>query len=287
MVSGQPEVQGTLADGGSFRATSYLVEIRDPAGLTALTVDAKDIREVRRDGTVLTLKRAKGGDLRLAMTNLDDAGRTEALLRAPAPNVLVIKKGGGVRRFMMIGCGGLIGLLVLAGVIGAAAGGSKQKDEGATAKSGTAASGAGGTPASPAPKANEGLLAEGQATTAENAKVTIIAIQDPYVPKNQFSRPKAGNRFVAYKVQIEHTGQSGTVSANGFNFKLRDSENFQHQTASVVFEEQSLLGQAQSLASGTKIEGWVGFEVKEGVTVKELSYDPNPFTNTDNIFRAP
>ena len=91
---------------------------------------------------------------------------------------------------------------------------------------------------------------------------------------------------MALKVLFENvSGRSASV--NAFSFKLIDAENFQHNFESVVFSEPSLVGQAQQLGGGAKLEGWIGFEVKDGVVLKELTYDPNPVTTTDHHFRVP
>lgn len=280
----QQEITGALVNGGRYRATGYGVEVTDPAGAVTQEVDRNDIKEVRRKGRAVTIRRRKGKDIVLETATLDDAGRLEGALRGPAAAAVAAqpaKKGGGIGRKFLIGCGGLIALGVVIAVIASAAdGGSKDSDN----KEATASGGTTSAPA--APRANEARLAEGESTTAEGLTITLLQIRDPFVSPNQFSRPSAGNRHVAFKVQIENVGNRN-MSANAFSFKLVDAENFQHQAESIVFAEQSLLGQAQSLGGGAKIEGWVGFQVKEGVALKELTYDPNPFTETDHRFRAP
>jgi hypothetical protein len=178
----------------------------------------------------------------------------------------------------MIGCGGLIAVVVVLGVILAAAGGGG----GAGESTSTTAS----PPGTAAVRANEGALEDGGMATAEGLKITIVQIIDPYSSPNQFSRPAAGTRFVAFKVLFENVGnRSASVSA--FNFKLIDADNFQHNFESIVFDEPSLVGQGQQLGGAAKIEGWIGFEVKEGVGLRELTYDPNPVTTTDHHFRVP
>ena len=283
----EQEITGALADGGHYRVTSYMVQLGDAAGTPTQEIDRRELRGVERKGTEVRLRQRKGGDVVVRAASLDDAGRLEAALRptaAPAAVAVTPAKKGGFGRKLMLGCGGLIGLVVVVAIIAVAAGGGSDK---ATKEPTQAAGGqqqAANAPA--ASRANEATLAEGQSATAEGLKLTLLQIQDPYVSTNQFSRPATGNRFVAFKVQIENVG-SREASANAFNFKLLDADNFQRQVTSVVFSEQSLLDQAQSLGGGAKIEGWVGFEVKEGVALKQLTYDPNPFTQTDHIFRAP
>ena len=276
----QQEITGRLANGGWYRATNYGVQVTDEAGTLTQEIEVNDIRQVRRDGRIVTIRRRKGGDVVLEGASIEDAGRLEGALRgpaAPAAAAQAVKKRGGIGRVFLIGCGGLIGLVVLVVVIASATGGGGD-DKKATS---------GGTTSAPAAaRANEATLAQGESATAEGVKITILQIQDPFVSPNQFSRPDAGNRYVAFKLQIENVGNRN-ASVNAFSFKLVDAENFQHQAESIVFAEQGLIGQAQSLGGGAKIEGWLGFQVKEGVGLRELTYDPNPFTETDHHFRAP
>ena len=114
----QQVVTGSLADGGSYRATSYMVELTDGTGAVHQTVDMNDIKSIQRRGTRLTIKRRQGSDLTLDAASLDDAGRLETLLRVstaqPAP---AARQRGGLARKLMIGCGGLIVVLVVLGVI--------------------------------------------------------------------------------------------------------------------------------------------------------------------------
>jgi len=247
--------------------------VTDGAGTVTGEIDISDVRQVRRNGRTVTIKRRGGKDVVLEAASLDDAGRLEGALRIPRPGAPpVAGKRGGFGRALLLGCGGLLALLVLGIVIATMAGNSGRNG--------------GGTSAGEARRANEATLAAGESATAEGLKVTILEIRDPFESANRFSRPSAGNRFVAFKVQIENVG-GGSKSHNAFNFKLLDAENFQHKPESIVFAEQALLGQATQLGGGARIEGWIGFEVKQGVGLKELTYDPNPFTTTDIVFRAP
>ena len=276
----QQEITGRLANGGSYRATGYSVQVAGADGTLTQEVDLNDIRQVQRKGAVVTIKRRRGSDVVLEGASIEDAGRLEGALRGPATPVAAVqpvKKRGGVGRVLMIGCSGLIGLVVLGVIITMAAGGGGD-DEQATS--------VGTTTAPAAARANEAKLTPGESATAEGITITILQIQDPFASPNQFSRPDAGNRYVAFKLQLENVGNRN-ASVNAFSFKLVDAENFQHQAESIVFAEQGLIGQGQSLGGGAKIEGWLGFQVKEGVGLKELIYDPNPFTETDHRFRAP
>lgn len=103
----QGEVIGTLADGGTYRATSYLVELRDVDGNVTSTLDANEIAGVQRRDRTVIIRRRSGPSVVIEAAGLEDAGRLESAIRAAVP--AVAKAGGGGRG---LGCF-LIGCLVL------------------------------------------------------------------------------------------------------------------------------------------------------------------------------
>jgi hypothetical protein len=122
----------------------------------------------------------------------------------------------------------------------------------------------------------------GAIAEAEGVRVTLNATADPWVSDNQFIRPDAGKRFVAFDVTIQNSKDSGTHGANPFNFKLSDAEDFAYE---VTFGGPEPAVHAVDLGSGEKTRGWVAFEVNAGTPLKRLKYDPNPFTTNDIEFQ--
>ena len=178
-----------------------------------------------------------------------------------------------------IGCGGLLGLLLLFVVIAVAV--SEDGGPGATEGDRSTA-----PPPAEAEAENEALLAPGQSATAEGLRITLVEIVDPFVSSNSFSRPKAGHRHVAFRVLIENVSNRNQF-VSPFDFTLTDAENFQYDPTSVVFDGPSLYDCPSQLTGGGRCEGWLGFEVREGAGLKDLMFDPNTFTKTDHHFRAP
>lgn len=274
----QQEATGALAEGGRFRATSYMVEVMDPAGAVLETVDANDIKEVQRKGETVTIKRRKGKDVVLRAVSLDDAGRLEGVLRSrggPAPQVVV--KKGGIPGFFRWGCGGLLGLIVIVViVVVVSSSGSKNN----TSTSGGSTSG----PASG--KDVREAFAEGSSATVKTAgevtiKLTIDKITDPAVSTNQFEKPAAGNRFLTVAFTIENAGQR---ESRGGDFLLRTADGFEYKQKFVSGVGAGDLNALQTLTSGGKVKTVIAFEVPEGAMVQWLKFDPNPFASGDLYF---
>lgn len=128
----QSDVTGSLASGGRYRATSYLVELTDAAGEIVATFDVNDISSVQRNGQTVILKRAGNADVSITASSLDDAGRLEQFLRSSLPSVTTAasaNSGGGFGKFAKWGCFGVLGifgLIVIGGVIVFLAGGDSE-----------------------------------------------------------------------------------------------------------------------------------------------------------------
>ncbi|CAN5324953.1 hypothetical protein BH23CHL1_BH23CHL1_26320 [soil metagenome] len=126
----QSEVTGSLASGGRFRATSYMVELTDAVGELSATFDVNDLSGIQRNGQTVILKRTGNSDITITTSSLDDAGRLEQMLRASLPSataaVVSAPSGGGLAKVFKWGCLGslgIIGLIVVIAVIAAIAGG--------------------------------------------------------------------------------------------------------------------------------------------------------------------
>jgi len=101
----------------------------------------------------------------------------------------------------------------------------------------------------------------GAAAEAEDVRVTLNEIRDPWISDNQFIQPASGKRFVAFDVTIENTSGSGSHGANPFNFKLSDAQDFAYEAT--FGGPEAALGHTD-LGGGQKTRGWVTFEVNEG-----------------------
>lgn len=91
----QSEVIGALADGGTYRATSYLVELRDAGGNVTATLDANEIAGIQRRDRTVVIRRRSGASVVVEAASLEDAGRLESAIRAAVP--AIARAGGGGR----------------------------------------------------------------------------------------------------------------------------------------------------------------------------------------------
>lgn len=274
----QQEVTGALAGGGRYRATSYMVEISAPDGSVWETLDVKDIREVRRQGQAVTIRRTKGKDVTLQGATLDDAGRLEAALGGPGSVMAEpVKRGGGILKVAGIGCGGFLALMVVIIVIAAAAAGSRS-DKTKEASSGSSNSKQGAD--------THATMAVGSSATVKTAgdvtiQVTIEDILDPAVSQNRFEKPADGNRFVVFQLLVENVGKKET---NGLDFQLRTAEGFEYQRKFVSGFASGELAELLNLTSGGKAKAVIAFEIPDGSSVQWLKIDPNPFAKGDLYF---
>lgn len=118
---GLSDVTGSLASGGRYRATGYLVEITDASGQIIASLDTNNLSGVQRTGDVVTLQRIGDTQVTVTAASLEDAGRLEQSVRAsiavrqasPAPQ----QGGGGFRKILKWGCLGILGLAGLCMVI--------------------------------------------------------------------------------------------------------------------------------------------------------------------------
>jgi len=290
----QQDLFGALTGDRRYRVTPFMVEVADASGRPVETIDRNDIKEVQRKGNVVTVKRRKGKDVALEGATVDDAGRLELALRGPAmafpagaPPLPAAKKGGGIGRFFLFGCGGLLALVVLVIVLVAiaASGGSKNDNSGGSGSNAAATPGQVGTNKGDVhvslTEGSSGIIAP-EGNDNKRSKVTIMAIKDPATSSNQFEKPAQGKKFWAVQVEVENVG---TAETTGLDWKLRDSKNQELTQSFVSGVGESL--RPGSLTPGGKTSGWLVFQIDADASPKWLRADPNPFLKNDLYFDAP
>jgi hypothetical protein len=112
-------------------------------------------------------------------------------------------------------------------------------------------------------------------------KVTIVSIDDNAKSTNQFSQPKAGNRFVAVQVLVENPG---TSEISPGDWKLHATSGNEYDRTFVASVGQEL--PASSLTPGAKTQGTIVFEIPIDAKVQWVRYDPNTFAKGDLYFDA-
>lgn len=284
----QQEVTGALAGGGRYRLTPYMLEVTDAAGTSIAQVDRNEITAVRRQGTTVTVKRRKGGDVVVQGADLDAAGRLEAALGGgPSAAAGQRPRGSGIGTALKWGCGGVVALVVLLGVAMAVTSGGKK--EGSTSAGLASPSGGGAAVGTNRGDVHVPLAvgASGEIAPAGNAdkrsKVTILQIVDNAVSSNRFERPSEGKKYWA--VQVEHQNV-GTAEVNSLDWKLRDSKDNEVDRKFLVVGLGEMLDVAYSLTPGGKRTGWVVFEIDADAQPRWLRADPNPFLRNDLYFDA-
>jgi hypothetical protein len=278
------DVAGVLADGSRYRATSYLLEVIAPDGTVQITVDAQGISGVSRAGNVVTIARHGDRSIILTGATLDDAGRLEAALRPVAPSPVMMaqpqKSGGGILKFGLIGCGGLIGLVVLVIVVAAVAVSSGDDSDESSASSSSSDVKSGADVHVPlAPGSTGTVKTAGDVTIG----VTLNEVVDPATSSNQFIKPAAGSRYVAYDITVENVGKR---EGNAGQAKLRTVDGFEYDRAIAVGFGADNADVYQRLTSGGKVKGVIVFEIPEAAQVQWLRFDPNPFAKGDLYFDA-
>ncbi len=128
--------------------------------------------------------------------------------------------------------------------------------------------------------------AEGSSGTVTTAggvknKVTINKITDPATSSNSFEQPKPGNHYMTVAVTIENVGSKETT---GVDTKLRMTDGTEYGQTFASGIGASDLNSIKSLTSGGKTDAVFAFEVKDGLTIQWLKFDPNIFATGDLYF---
>ena len=102
----------------------------------------------------------------------------------------------------------------------------------------------------------------GTAVALNSATVTVVSADLNYKSSDQFTQPKAGNRFVAVEVLYGNTGTE-KVSYSPLDWKLSDSSGFSY--------DYSYSGKGPELHSGDlnageKARGFITYEVPQAAT---------------------
>ncbi|WP_322819708.1 DUF4352 domain-containing protein [Tepidiforma sp.] len=195
------------------------------------------------------------------------------------------KSGGGLFKKLGIGCGALVGILIVIGIVVAAAGGGGSGDQSSdTAAERTPGSGSADVRVTLAQGAVGEVAPGGDAS--RKSRVTVVRIMDPVVSTNQFSQPKAGMRWIGFEVIHENIG---TKEIGSLDWKLRDTNDGEHDIDIIgpVVEMPDLDPVYSDLTPGGKKQGWIYFQVPEGAGIAWLRADPNIFAKGDLYFDAP
>lgn len=159
--------------------------------------------------------------------------------------------------------------LVLVGIIAAAASSS---DEATNQKSDSSQN---DTNAKDSDSKTEYVV--GDTIKLDDRDVIVTKVKRNYSTGNQFAKPESGNEFVLVTIKVKNTSDS-SIDYNSYNFKLQDSEGVQKDEDISVLSEGQL--NSGSLATGGKVSGKIGFQVKKGDKKLALLYsEPSLFSD--------
>lgn len=216
----------------------------------------------------------------------DEYQSRRAAVLASTEAAIAVKEGGsaakGIFKWGFFGCFGVIGaivafVVVIAIIVAAAGGGDDDDDAGAP---GAVGANKGDVHVTLAPGASGEIAPDGNA--ARRVKVTIVQVTDNVRSSNSVETPGAGMKWWGVEVIVENVG---TKEVTAVDWKLRDSQDGEHNQEFVFFAGQPLEG-VYDLTPGGKTQGWVFFEIPAGATVKWLRADPNIFLKNDLYFDA-
>ncbi|MFZ2523494.1 MAG: DUF4352 domain-containing protein [Minisyncoccia bacterium] len=109
-----------------------------------------------------------------------------------------------------------------------------------------------------------------------NSIVTVNKVE--YSQGGQYTKPAEGNEWVNLNVTIENTGSSQQYVTTLGQMFIRDSEKNSYQvTVTNKAMENPGLGLDGAVIAQSKRTGWVGFEIKKGVTGLQFQYNGSMF----------
>jgi len=220
------------------------------------------------------------------VTDDEYQARRAALIAEPANVAASPRRGsivGGAFKFGFLGCLGImaavVAILVVIGILLAAAGSGDSDDgDGGPGDVGTNP----GDVHVPLAVGSSGEIAP-ERNGSKRSRVTILGIADNVTTGSTFVRPAAGQKWWGVEVVVENVG---TSEVNAITWKLRDSNDGEHDEAFVVGAGQAL-DRIYNLTPGGKAQGWVFFQIPAGAAPKWLRADPNIFLANDLYFDVP
>src|SRR5215208_4007423 len=181
-----------------------------------------------------------GGEIQGGMRFCPNCGQDQSVVvpqeqRIPTEDVPVpppptnSPRGGGRRRWVigLLGCGGLVALLLVALLVAAVVSGPTNQ----TAQSGgEEGQESGESEKKPAPNKKKSGPENVTAKVGESAQLgdrTLVVNEvEGYAPPNQFQRPQSGNEYLRVYVTLRNTGNQ-PFDYNPLDFKVQDSNGVQ------------------------------------------------------------
>lgn len=171
---------------------------------------------------------------------------------------------------LLIGCGGLIVLAIVIGVIIEATGGSTPGSGSSTVNT------SGSSPNASSSSKPAAAAHVGATISLPGESIMVVKVIDPAQGSDQYTTPDAGKRFVGVEVTINNTGKAAlsddansTVSVVG-----SDSQDYTADFSAISGCTNFNSGQ-YNIASGQSQTGCVTFQIPNAVTVAKVQFTDN------------
>lgn len=106
-------------------------------------------------------------------------------------------------------------------------------------------------------------------------KVTVAKVVDQATPAQDFSKPKAGNKFVALEIALENAGQAVYSDSPTNGAMLIDGEGQQFRPTFHDVREGQSFGGTATINTGDSRKGVIVFEVPEGAKLAKFQFALN------------
>jgi hypothetical protein len=106
-------------------------------------------------------------------------------------------------------------------------------------------------------------------------KVTVAKVVNPATPAQDFSKPKAGNKFVALEIALENAGQAVYSDSPTNGAMLIDGEGQQFRSTFHDVQEGQSFGGTATINTGDSRKGVIVFEVPEGAKLAKFQFALN------------
>lgn len=97
---------------------------------------------------------------------------------------------------------------------------------------------------------------------------------------NQFMEPEKGNKLVAIEVEYYNPTQDKQFDANPMQWKLFDNEYYSYDHGIMVDSKTPKL-HVTTVNPGSKVKGWVTFEIPESSKALKVQFQPEFFDNAN------
>jgi hypothetical protein len=110
----------------------------------------------------------------------------------------------------------------------------------------------------------------GQPVRSGALELLVNSVADPYQSTDEFLQPDAGKRWILIDVSLTN-GSDSAQDYGSYDFKLRDTDNFQYDSGFVNQPHDLSSG---SLLAGETIRGELGYEVSQNAQLDRLIFEP-------------